>query len=306
MNYTDIENFVLCGSDKLENIYLTHDRHYDIKGEYEIDKCNDCGLVFLNPMPTEEFLTSLYPVTYYSYQDFYEKKQSFFKRFVKKYLLNIRTFDPVFKSPGKMLDIGCGSGQFLFSMKKKGWEVHGVEVNENAAKLGNELENLNIHIGSLLTSNYETDSFDYIRSNHSFEHMTNPKEVLTEIHRILKPGGKLLIGVHNIDSFNARFFKKYWWYLGAPTHTFNYSVATLSKMLDQCGFNVNKVSYNGDFGGTLGSIQIYLNRNNGKMSDNGFFIKNPLLIVIFHKLAKVLNFFKTGDAMEIISSKKTT
>ena len=58
MNYTDIENFVLCGSDKLENIYLTHDRHYDIKGEYEIDKCNDCGLVFLNPMPTEEFLTS--------------------------------------------------------------------------------------------------------------------------------------------------------------------------------------------------------------------------------------------------------
>ena len=249
MNFTNINKCIICESDNLLNIYTTTDRHYGIKGEYKISKCQNCGLVFLNPMPTEEYLTSLYPVTYYSYLGFYPKKESFIKHFFKNALLNKKTLDPKFEHPGKILDIGCGSGKFLFEMKKKGWEVYGVEVNESAAKLGNELENLNIHCGNLLTSKFPSNSFDYIRSNHSFEHMMNPIEVLNEIHRIIKPDGKLMIGVPNIDSFNARVFKKYWWYLGAPAHTFNYSVSTLSQILNKTGFKVEKISYNGDFGG---------------------------------------------------------
>jgi len=300
---TILESCVLCGGKNLKSIYKTYDRHYGMKGEFNIDQCQSCSLVFLNPMPSEEYLTSLYPKTYYSYQDFYDKK-SFLRNFYRNYLLKIGTLDPHFDSPGKIVDVGCGSGKFLYAMKKKGWEVYGVEVNENAAKLGNELEQLNIHPGDLLTSKFDDDFFDYVRSNHSFEHMTNPEPVLEEMHRILKPDGKLLIGVPNIDSFNGRFFKKYWWYLGAPVHTFNYSVATLSKMLEKHGFVVEKVSYNGDYTGVLGSFQIFLNRKNGKMSKQGFFINNILFRAIAHRIAKLLNLFKTGDAMEIICSKK--
>src|ERR1700722_183378 len=185
---TILESCVLCEEKKFKNIYKTYDRHYGIKGEFNIDKCENCGLVFLNPMPSEEYLTRLYPKTYYAYQDFYDKK-SFLKSFYRKYIVKIGTLDPHFDSPGKILDVGCGSGKFLYVMKKKNWEVYGVEVNENAAKLGNELEQLNIHLGDLLSSKYDSDFFDYIRSNHSFEHMTNPEEVLDEIHRILKKDG---------------------------------------------------------------------------------------------------------------------
>lgn len=304
MDYTILKNCVLCGEEKMQSAYKTHDRHYGIKGEFNIDKCANCSLVFLNPMPSEKFLTSLYPKTYYSYQDFYEKKASFIKKLFKKYIINIGTLDPRFASPGRILDIGCGSGKFLYVMKQKNWQVYGAEVNVDAARLGNELEQLNIYPGDLISANYQSEFFDYIRSNHSFEHITNPEPILEEIHRLLKKDGKLLIGVPNIDSFNGRLFKKYWWYLGAPVHPFNYSVATLSAILKKHGFAIEKVNYNGDFTGVLGSLQIYLNRNNGKKSEEGFFINNTILRAISHQIAKLLNLFKTGDAIEIICTKK--
>ena len=304
MDFEILKNCVLCEGNELKSIYKTRDRHYGIKGEFNIDRCENCGLVFLNPMPTEKYLTSLYPKTYYSYQDFYEKKHSFIKKIFKKYIIHIGTLDPKFPGPGKILDIGCGSGKFLYVMHKKNWQVYGVEVNKNAAKLGNELEQLNIYPGDLISSNYAADFFDYVRSNHSFEHITNPQPVLKEAYRILKPGGKLLIGVPNIDGFNARLFKKYWWYLGAPVHPFNYSVSTLSKILEQNGFVIEKISYNGDFTGVLGSLQIYLNRKNNKKSEEGFFINSTSFRIISQQIARLLNLFKTGDAIEIICSKK--
>lgn len=302
-DFTTYRACPLCSSTELVTAYVTHDRHYGIKGDYTIVRCNGCGLYFLNPMPTESYLTSLYPTTYYSYQDFYDKEMGVLKKLYKNFLVKIGTKDPKFATPGRILDVGCGSGQFLFKMKKQGWKVSGVEVSENAAKLGNELEQLDIYNGNIVDAKFAADSFDYVRSNHSFEHITNPHEVLDEMYRVLKPGGKLMIGVPNIESFNARVFKRYWWYLGAPVHTFNYSVATLSKMLQQHGFKVQNVTYNGDYSGVLGSFQILLNRNNGKMSNEGMFINNPGFRVIAHQVARLLNLFGTGDAIEITCTK---
>ena len=143
-----------------------------------------------------------------------------------------------------------------------------------------------------------------MRSNHSFEHIDNPNEVLAEIHRILNADGKLMIGVPNIDSFTYRLFKKYWWYLGAPVHTFNYSVKTLGLLLEKNNFSIEKVSYNGDYSGFIGSFQIYLNRKNGQMSDKGMFIQSPIMRALSHQIAKIFNLFKVGDAIEIICTKK--
>ncbi len=303
MSFKKLDKCPLCNATEIKNVYTTIDRHYGIKGEYTIDKCSGCGLVFLNPMPTNEDLTSLYPKTYYSYQSFAENP-SFFKKIYRKYIVRLGTYDPHFDKPGSILDIGCGSGKFLYEMKEKGWKVAGVEVNESAAAMGNEVAQLNIHGGDLLTAGYNAESFDYIRSNHSFEHITNPDEVLTEVHRILKKDGKLLIGVPNIESFNGRLFKKYWWYLGAPVHPFNYSISTLSRILEKHGFVVQKVTHNGDYGGVLGSFQIYLNRKNGKMSEEGFFINSLPFRIFAHQIARLLNLFKQGDTMEITCTKK--
>ncbi|MFT4093288.1 MAG: class I SAM-dependent methyltransferase [Niabella sp.] len=285
-------------------MFKTRDRHYGIRGEFNIDKCDKCGFVFLNPMPSEKYLNSLYPEAYYAYQDFYEKQKGILKKIYSNFV-DQKTYDPEFITAGNILDLGCGSGKYLYKFKKKGWNVYGVEVNKSAAKLGNDLEQLNIHSGNLISAQFENDFFDYVRSNHSFEHIVNPKEVLTEIRRILKPTGKLFIGVPNISSFNAKIFKKYWWYLGAPVHTYNYSVSTLKRLLEQQGFKVEKVLYNGDLHGILGSFQIYLNRNRlEKKSTEGFFINNILFKISSSIFAKILNKLGTGDSMQFIASKK--
>jgi ubiquinone/menaquinone biosynthesis C-methylase UbiE len=298
----------ICKSNNIKTVYSTHDRHYGIEGIFNVSKCNSCLVRFINPMPTEDELTKLYPEnTFYAYTDFtqsLEEKNNLKNKIKRSFFLEIRTKDPKFSKPGKILDIGCGSGEFLYKYKQSGWETTGVEVNSGAASLGNRVAELNIFAGSLIQANLNSNYFDYIRSNHSFEHITNPHEVLTEANKLLKPGGKFLIGVPNIDSFNAYVFREFWWYLGVPVHTFNYSVKSLSHLLEEHNFIIDSVKFNSDYSGILGSLQIFINRKNGKVSSDGLMIKNPILKVLAHYGSKILDLLMIGDAIEIVCTKK--
>ena len=297
---------LICGSLEHEILYKTYDRHYGIQGEYSICQCKDCKFNFLFPMPSEDELTSLYPENFYAYQQFFEDKKpvNIIKSLIKRALfINIGTKDPKFNNPGRILDIGCGSGKFLYSMRERGWRVYGVEVNTNAADLGKEAAGINIFAGNLISAKFPDNFFDYIRSNHSFEHIVNPHETLSEIYRILKPGGSLLIGVPNVDGLNSKIFKSSWWYRGVPVHTFGYSTKSLARILEQHKFNVDKINYNSDYSGFLGSIQIYFNRNSERLSGEGFIINNLLFTIIAQRISKIFDFFKLGDAIEIISTK---
>lgn len=298
-----IEKCNLCASDQFQKIYIVPDRHYGIEGNYNLVKCKSCGLVFMSPMPNQDIITQMYPEdTYYSYQEFnYIRTTS--KSRLAQLLLRHKTKDPFFKEKGNFLDIGCGSGAYLQLMQKDGWKTYGVEINQKAALLGKQKYSLNIFGGELIEANFPDNFFDYIRLNHSFEHLLNPDEVLDEIYRIIKPRGKLLIGVPNISGLASKIFGEYWWYLGAPLHPFNYSEYTLKRLLEKHKFSITNVTYNSDFHGLLGSFQIFLNRNNGKISSDGFFVNNRLLIVAIHWFAKIIDFIRLGDCIEITAQK---
>ena len=298
-----LEHCPLCASTHLRPHYLTRDRHYGIPGNYRLAKCHECSLVFLNPLPTEAALSRLYPETYYAYQSFFGKTH-FLKRLVKTLLFfRIGTKDPKFAEPGRVLDLGCGSGKFLYAYREKGWRTFGVEINSEAARLGREAAGLDIFAGNLMAAAFPRENFDYIRSNHSFEHIVNPNETLEEIRRVLKPHGKLLIGVPNIAGWNSKFFRRYWWYLRVPVHPFSYSVTTLSKMLQKHGFLVEKVTYNSDFTGILGSLQIVLNRHTQKVSSEGWLFNFFPMVVLSQWAAMLLDRLHQGDAIEIVCRK---
>src|ERR1700730_13797353 len=292
----------LCATTHYSELYITRDRHYGISGNYRIVRCVNCSLIFLNPMYSDRELAVLYPSDYYAYQDLFKANGA--KELLKKLLgFSIGTKDPFFKAPGTILDVGCGSGWFLEAMRSRGWATHGVEISESASRLGRESKGLQIFCGTLQDARFPSEYFDYVRSNHSFEHMSLPNETLEEIHRILKPEGKLLIGVPNVESLNGRIFKQYWWYLGAPVHPFTYSANTLSQMLVKHTFSVTNVTYNSDYSGILGSLQIWRNRNNLKKSSEGSLINNSVLKLTCHWGAKVVDLFRAGDAIEITSTK---
>jgi SAM-dependent methyltransferase len=288
----------LCKGPNQKEMFLARDRHYGIPGDFRIVRCADCSLVFLNPMYSDQELSQFYPSDYYAYQDNFERngwKESF------KAILGYRvgTRDPEFSKPGRMLDLGCGSGWFLSGMRKRGWETYGVEINGAAAELGLKAEGLEIFAGTLQQAAFPASFFDYIRSNHSFEHIACPNETLDEIHRVLKQDGKLLIAVPNGAGLASRVFGTYWWYRGAPVHPFTYSVRTLSDLLTHHGFVVEEVTYNSDFSGILGSLQIWFNRNDGRKSTEGILFNNRLCRILCHWVAKFLDALRLGDAIEI-------
>ncbi len=292
----------LCEGKILRQIYLAKDRHYGIPGLYRIVRCSSCSLVFLNPMYCDRELSAMYPRNYYAYQDNFERSR--WKEIAKMVFgYHVGTRDPAFRKPGRMLDLGCGSGWFMRVLQNQGWETHGVEINDAAADLGRKSAGLNIRSGDLGQANYPSAFFDYIRSNHSFEHISCPDETLDEMYRILRPEGKILIGVPNVGGLNARLFREYWWYLGAPVHPFTYSVGTLSKLLEKHRFRVQKIVYNSDYSGILGSFQIWLNRQNGRKSTEGAFVNNPLLRIVCHWIAKGVDLLGIGDAIEITAVK---
>ena len=114
-----------------EPLYLAKDRHYGIPGLFRIVRCTVCSLIFLNPMPCDDELAALYPQDYYAYQSTSSGAQRW--RDLAKKLFRVRTAtrDPLFRAPGKMLDVGCGTGWFMREMRDQhGWSVYGVEVSE--------------------------------------------------------------------------------------------------------------------------------------------------------------------------------
>jgi SAM-dependent methyltransferase len=294
-----------CEATSPRQLCITRDRHYGIKGDYKVVQCATCELVFLNPMYEDSELAPLYPLDYYAYEGRFHQSNGI-KQLLKKLLgYAAGTKDPKFEQPGKVLDVGCGSGWFLARMREQGWEPYGVEISEIAARVGREQAGLQISQGTLLDANFPAAFFDFVRLNHSFEHMSRPNETLREIFRILKPRGRVFVGVPNHASFNARIFGRYWWYLGVPVHPFGYSVGNLTALITRSGLHVETVTYNSDFSGILGSMQIWLNRNNSKRSTEGFVFNSLPLRILCHWIAKIFDGCKRGDAIEIVASKTT-
>lgn len=252
-------------------------------------------------MYSDRELAALYPADYYAYQQ--ETQVSRWKQLAKRLLGYWQgTNEPRFSRRGRCLDIGCGAGSFVQKMLLEGWESHGVEINRLAAEVGSS-RGLDIHAGDLQSAQFPDSYFDYVRASHSLEHVTSPQETLLEINRILRPGGIVMLAVPNVESLNARIFKENWWHLCVPVHPFSFSAKTLTRLVANCGFLVETVRYNSDYVGTLGSVQIWLNRNKQRRSSQGLVFNSRTLRVLSGWLQKVFDLLGWGDMIEITAIK---
>jgi SAM-dependent methyltransferase len=202
-----------------------------------------------------------------------------------------------------MLDVGCGSGWFLVKMREKGWDVKGVEPSAAAAKLGRSEHSLDIFAGTLPDASFCDESFDYIRFNHSFEHVSDPNRVLAEVHRILRKNGKVMIGVPNRAGMNARLFGPYWWHLALPLHVFSYSTTTLSRMFEKHSFKVEKVIHNTEKTGIMGSLQLFFNRKDQPAQCQGRITHIKESQIVCSWVAHLQNAFHIADVIEITAVK---
>jgi len=302
----------ICSGKRFKFLFKQTDKNFDIPGEFSLYKCEDCGIIFINPQPTGKELQSYYPKeTYYSFNKVVTKEESrkeklkiflydlYFNPGNKKYLQKI-FFSPILPylrgtsiMPGKkLLDFGCGSGQFLYEMAELGMKPHGVDPGDIDRE---NLRKFNIK-NNLKEAKYPKEHFDLITMNQVLPHLNNPSRTLYELNRVLKKKGIFILGIPNSRSLAQRFFKKDWYQLDVPRHLFNFSDKILIRLLRKNGFKIIKIRFSSRTDQFVNSFYYKMNfKKGGKIYG--------LLKVLSIPLVMAVNLLKTGDQIEIWCSK---
>jgi SAM-dependent methyltransferase len=136
---------------------------------------------------------------------------------------------------GTLLDVGCGSGNFLVLAKESGWEALGVEP-DSAAVAEARRKGVSVQLGGLESYAGQEGRFDVITMHHVIEHFHDPLGALRDCHRLLKPGGILWLVTPNIDSFGHARFGRLWRGLEVPRHLVLFNERSLFQALECAGF----------------------------------------------------------------------
>lgn len=137
---------------------------------------------------------------------------------------------------GHLLDVGCGGGQFLSTMKSLGWSVQGVEFDPSSAKQAADRTGAQIFCGVLEEARLPPASFDAVTLHHVVEHLHNPVVTLQECRRILKPAGRIYLLTPNAKSLAHRIFGQNWRGLEVPRHLQVYTTDSIRRVLESAGF----------------------------------------------------------------------
>jgi 2-polyprenyl-3-methyl-5-hydroxy-6-metoxy-1,4-benzoquinol methylase len=146
---------------------------------------------------------------------------------------HLGAFMPPYQKDGRLLDVGCGNGQYLARMQSYGWEVAGIEVDAQAAEVARRERGLTVHAGPVESAPFPPASFDVVACQHVIEHVTDPRGFLTAVGAYLRPGGRLLIVTPNAQSLGHRLFREDCYSLDPPRHLVLYSLRGFRQLLRQ-------------------------------------------------------------------------
>lgn len=223
----------LCGDSKARQILTT--RSADLERDFTIVECVACGLRFTDPVPNDLDLARLYAQDYYV-----QNSRRLLSRDLPRMLFQLSVFAQrrsalMDTHSGRILDVGCGNGDFLASLKRKGWEVCGTEFSDAACEIARS-KGVSVQQGNLIACGHHDGYFDAITYWHVLEHLKDPLAQLTEARRLLRDDGLLVVQVPNSDSPTFRICRGQWEPLDAPRHLQHFSKRTLTEMLERCGF----------------------------------------------------------------------
>lgn len=237
----------LCGNDRwsqqLDGLtdYLTGET-------FSVCRCRSCGLAVTDPMPGEGVIARYYPARYRT------ERQKFTAG------LRVKRRASAAGGPGgRLLDLGCGSGEFAVEMRRRGWETAVTEINPHVL---DELRAHGIEAKSAddATRDGFAEPFDVITCWHVLEHVEHPLALARWVRSQLKPGGVFQVAVPNVGSWQAATFGPDWFHLDVPRHRYHFTPPTLTRLLQEGGFDVVATSTFALEYDVFGVLQSALNR----------------------------------------------
>ena len=222
---------VLCPASASETVLTTEKEISGRLVAFRLERCASCGLVRAEPRLEEDVLAAAYPRRYFGSAkdrdaDWLQRDQAPRTCFVARHL-----------DRGRVLDVGCGLGLFLSALDPERFDVCGLEPMAAphaaaAARLGHDRV---VH-GDLDAAPWADGTFDAITMWDVLEHTSDPRAALGTIHRLLRPGGVLLLTVPNFGGWQARRFGEDWYALSLPHHLWHMTADALTRLLGAAGF----------------------------------------------------------------------
>ena len=234
---------------------------------WKVVRCAECDLMYTDPKPRHEEWERFYPDDYPAYRDKPERNHwhSRLRRRLQRWLLHLYRGYP---APGRasarrrllatvlapvlgplldprllpmigerlLLDIGCGSGEYLARMRTLGWEVIGIDRNPHSAELARQRHGVPVFVGTLPCDEFPSAEFDLVTAWQVLEHLDRPRQTLAFIREALRPEGRLVLTVPNQAGWAARHFGPDWIGLDLPRHLTHFTPETLCAMLRAEGF----------------------------------------------------------------------
>ena len=216
-----------------------------VETRFGLRRCRRCGRMLLDPRPRPNAIAASYDADYYGAgtRKFVPLIENMVDRFRDGRARLARRL--VAKIPpdgaGRVLDVGCGSGQFLARLSASGLSCDGTELSKETGRRASEVAGIRLHVGTLEPDTYPPGSFDLISIWHVLEHLPDPDHVLGLCARWIDERGALLVAVPNIDSWQARLFGGSWFHLDPPRHLFHFNRASLVAALGKAGFRVEVI-----------------------------------------------------------------
>lgn len=309
INVKLVSNCFLCGSEGRPLYQNVRDRIFNAPGSWGHAICSQCQFVWLNPSPVPEDVGKLYA----NYPNHIPagRPASLFARLWKTARENLMAHSlgysisgpslpfmgmlsriPLFREVGqgrgmwldaswrgRLLDVGCGNGEFISKMRAMGWAVSGVEPDPEAVKIAREHFGLEVQEGTLEQAAFQADSFDAVILHHVIEHVPAPMTLLRQCKQVLKPGGKIVVMTPNVESLAHQHFGKSWFPLQPPTHISLFSAKTLAFCARRAGLIVSWVGTSArTAGGTW--YMSYLLEKNGALNGLSASPQKPSFVLL--------------------------
>lgn len=269
----------LCGGPGGALYSGMRDRLFGAPGEWSLRRCDDpaCGLVWLDPCPEVEDIPKLYR-TYYTHRHengpvlaayrWLSRGASpptpgrpgpgWWARRVGGFLARAGVFRDAFQSsalwlppgPGRLLDVGCGNGDFLARMHASSYEVEGLEPDPVASAVARG-RGFRVTTGPLAPGTFPANSFDVVTLSHVLEHLPDPVATLRVCRAVLRPGGRVVVVTPNARSLGVRTFGPHWRGWEVPRHLLIFTPTALAEAARHAGFAVVTVRTSGRMGWML-------------------------------------------------------
>ena len=211
MSLETLDKCPVCQQSSFSN-YLNVEDYTVSHKEFTIQQCNACYFLFTNPRPSEGQIGAYYESQdYISHHDEAKDLMSKVYTSVRNHTIEqkVKLINSLVPPKGTLLDIGCGTGNFLSAVKEDGWKIFGTEPDSGAREVASKRVGATV-FESIFEENPGAQQYDIITMWHVLEHVHKLNETIDWLQNHLKPNGRIIIAVPNPQSHDALKYGRFW------------------------------------------------------------------------------------------------